>query len=176
MCMHYAWIIRWGYLAALWVFPNCWETDHLILLVARNWVNRGMDEADNFVSPSNNLPHWARLDLISRGWGINGWLWKGDMHLAGNNHIRRCTAALCGLCAAEWFKASRSEEIRGNDPKVLFPPRQQIPEGQLHSAPKTEPVLLRVAVIFVIINPMCPWYFLPQFLGHYHFKNFFLLH
>lgn len=121
-----------GYLPALWVFPNHWETDSLILLVARNWASRGMDEADNFVSPSNSLPHWARLDLISRG-EINGWLWTGDMHLAGNNHIRKCTTAACGRRVAEWFKAGRVQEMHGNEQRYGFCHRQQLSEWQLHS-------------------------------------------
>lgn len=63
-CMHYICIMWLWYLPALWVFPNNGETDSLILLVARNWSSWGMDEADNFVSPSNSSPHRARLDLI----------------------------------------------------------------------------------------------------------------
>lgn len=120
VCVHHVCMMWLGYLHALRLFPNHWQTDSLIVLVARNWASLGMDEAGSVVSPSNRVPHWASRDLISRGGGIDGWLWKWDLHLAGNNPVIKCTAAACGHCVAEWFEASRVQEKHGNEQRVLF--------------------------------------------------------
>lgn len=52
-----------------------------------------MEEADNFVSPSNISPHGAQRDLISVGWGTDGGCGAGRIHLAENNRIRNGSAA-----------------------------------------------------------------------------------
>lgn len=62
-----------------------------------------MEEADNFVSPSNISPHGAQRDLISVGWGTDGGCGAGRIHLAENNRIRNGSAAGGGHCAVALF-------------------------------------------------------------------------